>query len=299
MNRQLRSRVSTSLPVGIFALPICANRQCLRPPTVWQRWWARNEGIRFESEWFCSVDCFAAGLLPRLTTLSAEERLHRPTANRLPLGLILLSRGSITSEQLRQALKLQREAAAGRIGEWLVRTGAATSRDVVNALAEQQGCPVFAPAGAQRFPEHFTLPLPLIRHYGGVPVFFSSAANSAYLGFAGRLSHSLLRAAEHVTGCRVKPCIISDAKYRTMVERWSGSISAQTVAVEQGLSPLEIGRSVASYAQQTAAETCALSRCEQHVWVRLASRTALIDLLFRVTAKSSEEDITSAHSWLD
>jgi hypothetical protein len=44
--------------------------------------------------------------------------IHR---HRIPLGLVMLEQGWITSGQLRQALEAQRAAGAGRLGHWLVR----------------------------------------------------------------------------------------------------------------------------------------------------------------------------------
>ncbi|MFC1594481.1 hypothetical protein ACFL38_04055 [Candidatus Omnitrophota bacterium] len=59
------------------------------------------------------------------------------------LGQILLSRGIITSEQLKDALGVQKKE-GGVLGEILVKLGYLTERDVVVALIVQCGLPYIA-----------------------------------------------------------------------------------------------------------------------------------------------------------
>ncbi len=182
----IASRISNSLPssLAVLSLPVCASPGCLRPPTLWQRWWARHEGIHLEDDWYCSPECFTAGLAPRVDALSRAATPAPAPHQRFPLGLILLEQGVISQAVLQEALRHQRQAGQGRIGEWLVRMGAATGPDITGALAVQQNCPLFSGTAAQSFPE-MQFPAPLVRGYGGVPVYFNAAANCLYLGFAG------------------------------------------------------------------------------------------------------------------
>jgi hypothetical protein len=56
-----------------------------------------------------------------------------------PIGLLLLSRGAITDEQLKRALLLQREKGSGKIGKFLREIRAASEQDITEGLAAQWG----------------------------------------------------------------------------------------------------------------------------------------------------------------
>lgn len=280
----LASRLTQSLPASLanLSLPVCANPVCFRPPTLWQRWWARHEGIHFEQAWYCSAECFTSALLTRVDALTrplARPRLPQP---RFPLGLILLEQGTISAEQLQRALDCQRRAGQGRIGEWLIRAGAATESDITNAMAVQQNCPVFSQASTQSFPPMMQFPASLVRSYGGVPVYFSSTGNTLYLGFAGPLNRSVLRAAGHIMRCRIEPCMVSEALRGAAVAGWEAELRGEAVLIEQHQSTREMARAIAGYAEQAKASSCAVTRCEEYLWTRLYGDLRSLDLLFRV-----------------
>ena len=65
-------------------------------------------------------------------------------ALRMPLGLILLSRGWISHRELQEALAAQRRAQEGRIGEWLHRLHGISEETIAKALAIQWNCAVLA-----------------------------------------------------------------------------------------------------------------------------------------------------------
>ncbi len=280
----LASRFTQSLPAGLagLKLPVCANPACFRPPTLWQRWWARHEGIEFEQQWYCSDECFARGLLARVEALARPQLHHRLSPPRFPLGLILLEQGVISAEQLQVALACQRSAREGRVGEWLVRHGAATPSDITGALAVQQNCPVFGQTLNQSFPAGMQFPAALIRNYGGVPVYFSSGSQTLYLAFAQPLNRLLLRAAGQLMGCRIEPCMVSESLHHSAVTQWESELRGEAVSIEQRQSPREMARAIAGYAAQARASSCALARCEDHLWTRLYGDLRSLDLLFRV-----------------
>ncbi len=288
----IASRITEVLPSSraILSLPVCAGHGCMRPPTLWQRWWARHEGIRFEQDWYCSPECFATGLAPRVSALAAGMLRVRPTQPRFPLGLLLMEQGIISPEQLQRALSCQRRKGHGRIGEWLVATGAARESDITSALALQQNCPLFSNAAIQSFPSSMQFPASLTRRYGGVPVYFDSLAGTLYLGFASPLNRPLLRAAGHLMGCRIEPCIVSDELHRLAAERWESGLRGEAVCIDQRQSIEEMTRAIAGYAAQANASSCALARCEGYLWTRLYGDLRSLDLLFRADV---EDDLGS------
>jgi len=64
--------------------------------------------------------------------------------HRIPLALLMLSRGQLIQEKLLWPLRAQRSAGRYKIGYWLEELGFATEQQVTSALALQWGCPVFA-----------------------------------------------------------------------------------------------------------------------------------------------------------
>lgn len=271
------------LPAVLTSLapPHCANPHCPEPPGLWQRWWARHGGIGLEGRWFCSANCFRAGVAAVLGQLGVTVFLTRPPSHRLPLGLLLLSQGRISEEQLRRALQEQRRAGCGKIGEWLVKLGALEPTDVLKALAVQQGCPVLADAAGLPLPAQVRFPLPLIGRHGAVPVYFNQSGKRLYLGFTGPVCHALLRATEHLLRLPVEACVIPEDLYRHAHAQWERSGKGEAVCLEARQANSEVAGMIASYAEQTEAEGCAIARCEEYFWVRLYGSAASLDLLFR------------------
>ncbi len=148
MSLSLRTVLPNVSPIAaaLSSLPICSNPFCPRPATLWQRWWSRHEGIWLHQRWYCSVDCFQAGLLRRLENTGAARPHPAPQPNRIPLGLLLLSQETISRSQLGEALILQKRARSGKVGEWLVRMGAVSEQQVTSALAVQQRCRCLPPS---------------------------------------------------------------------------------------------------------------------------------------------------------
>jgi hypothetical protein len=112
---------SAPLPSGGLGrlFSTCANPAC---STGWLHLWRSRTAPVFEGGWSCSMACTIARLeaaIRRETEgRSAEPFTHR---HRIPLGLVMLEQGWITSEQLRHALDAQKAAGQGKLGEWLVR----------------------------------------------------------------------------------------------------------------------------------------------------------------------------------
>ena len=264
-------------------LPHCASPQCPRPPSLWQRWWARHEGIHLEAKWYCSPDCFADGLSSRLGGIRRPVVRRGASHHRIPLGLILLSQGLITAGQLKEALECQRREGHGKIGHWLIAAGAVTEDEVTSALAVQQGCPVFSDANLKRHALAATLPLPLLRAFRALPVFYRPDGGRLFLGFVDAVSHALLQAVEHVLECRVEPCIVQESVYDEVMKQPVRESHHEMVTIEQRQSVLEMTNMVTDYAQQVTAETCRLAVCGAHLWSRLRRGDGwCLDLLFRL-----------------
>lgn len=286
MSVSLRSLVPRSSSIAaVAALPRCANRFCPRPPSLWQRWWARHEGVWLEGTWYCSPDCFYDGLCQRLENAGASKGRPIPKPNRLPLGLVLLSRGEITPEQLRQALGMQRSTGSGRVGQWLVKMGAISEEQVTHALAVQQGCAVFDSRELQPLPGSMHWPRPLAEMYGAVPVFYNRPQSNLLVGFLEAVDHSFLYSVERMLQCRTEPCILSPGVFRQNAEREAPACASETIMIQQRQSNFEMAQAIGNYAQQVRAERCAITSCSNHLWIRLRCAADFhVDFLFRSPA---------------
>jgi hypothetical protein len=283
MSLSLRAVLPSSSPMAaLAALPICASPFCPKPPTLWQRWWARHEGIWLHGGWYCSVSCFEAGVFHRLEHAALAAPRSAARRSRLPLGLILLSQGEITSEQLRDALERQRAAGSGKLGEWLIRMGAVGEPQVAAAVAAQQGCPLFPMQEPQCVPAKMYWPEPLIQRYRAVPVFHNRAQSSLYVGFLERVDHAFLLSLEQMLRCRTQPCILPEAAYRRQLELRSFAVENETIVIPQRQNGIEMTRTIANYAEQIHAGRCAITCCGDYLWVRLESSATVVDFLFRV-----------------
>src|ERR1700760_4235571 len=122
---------SDALVPGASSRPMAAKtgslflRQCGNPDckSGWIKLWRSRQTPILEGNWACSPACMqqmVQGVILReaAEASSGQKIVHQ---HRVPLGLVLLSRGSITREQLRKALEGQRKAGTGKLGEWLIR----------------------------------------------------------------------------------------------------------------------------------------------------------------------------------
>jgi len=118
----------------------CANPGC---SSGWLHLWRSRSVPIFEGGWSCSAACTAtrldAAIGRELDGRGSPQENHR---HRIPLGLVMLEQGWITSGQLRQALDAQKGAGAGRLGHWLVHHQGISEQLVTRALGLQWSCPV-------------------------------------------------------------------------------------------------------------------------------------------------------------
>jgi len=285
MSLSFRTVLPNSPIAALHSLPMCAGPCCLHPATLWQRWWARNEGIWLHADWYCSRECFHDGLERRLEQASLAAPRPAVATNRMPLGLVLLSQGEISVSQLRRALQRQAEAASGKIGEWLVALGFASTQQVTAALAVQQGCLVFRPHEPQWLPAKLHWPEPLARRYRALPVYYSSAQSLLYVGFLEQVDRSFLLCIERMLLRRTQPCIVDTNTYNCQRELLTRAAERDAVEIRQRQTPVEMTRTIGNYAEQVRADRCLLVRCGECLWARLEpARGAHLDLVFRLAA---------------
>ena len=257
--------------------PRCGWPRCARRAR-WQGIVRRLQGVRFEGAWFCGTECFQAQLEARMETIlsrpgtPAQMRHHR-----VPLGLLLLSRGLLNKERLDEALQRQRETGL-RLGHCLREFNAVSEEQVTAAIAAQWGCAVYPEDGPL---ECMTLvPRLLQEEYRCAPLHWVEAGRSLFIGFEQAVNYTLLLGIERMLDCHTEACIITEKELERRFLASSPALENQ-VEFATSLNPGQVALTVASYAQQLQVEGIRLFDCRERIWFRLERPGMPFDLLFR------------------
>jgi hypothetical protein len=193
---------------GIFET--CANPGC---DSGWLHLWRSRQRPVFEGGWSCSPGCTAARVVQavsrELDGLGVAQESHR---HRIPLGLVMLEQGWITSGQLRQALDAQKAAGAGRLGYWLVRHEGVSEQLVTRALGLQWSCPVLPMEFQDAEALAVLAPRLFVDAFGALPLRVT-AGRLLYLGFEDRLDPVVALAIERMTGLRVESGLVQESRF--------------------------------------------------------------------------------------
>lgn len=264
---------------------ICADRDCGRAAPWWLK--IRRTGLRIGDSWFCSPECIGRAVQTGLQRC-IEEVPERPRRlHRMPLGLLMLSRGFVDEAQVRSALLAQRRERRDKIGQWLQRMGFATERQVVTALALQYATPVLA-FPAEVVPQGM-LPLVMLKSLRIVPVRFSHSQQLLYVAFCSPVDHMLLQSIEKITGWRTSACVISDVYMTKLLEDADERHGGLTHYFARVSSSEEMTRITLSYAMRVNAREIRFAKCRSLIWVRLRSNHKTSDLVFDSPVSSNQQ----------
>ena len=246
---------------------------------------ARKAGIRMRGAWYCSSACFTLAAEKEFSELMRSAAEQTGHVSRMPLGLILVSRGLLTTSQLREATEEQKKT-GGEIGELLVRRGAVNESQVTAVRATQWGCPVFS------MPNHFAkdtirVPATLLNLYSAVPLHYVAATKLVLVGFVQSVEYGMLYAIEQMTGCKTQPCFVTPNDYEVHMERQRQAEAKDEAAppnevrLEDVQTAEEMASILCSYGVDLEADEVMLARCKGYLWTRLKSGDKVSDLLFK------------------
>lgn len=179
--------------------------------------WRSRQSPVLEGNWACSAACMQeivrAAILREAGELSSHSSQKVAHQHRVPMGLVLLSRGIITQEQLRKSLEAQKKAGTGRLGEWLIRQNAADEEQVTRALSAQWNCPVLT--GAPHDPALMASAFPrlLIDSVGAVPLRLAGR-ELLYVAFEDKIDRCLVLAVEQMLGLKVEAGVLRESDFR-------------------------------------------------------------------------------------
>lgn len=264
----------------------CASADCPHQKKYLSAWLRRPVGVTFEGKWYCQAKCFRSALDLRVRNLLSGFRPEKLKNHRLPLGLLLVSRGIIDEEQLRRALYLQRASGKGRVGEWFCKLGFAGEQQIAAALAQQWGCPVF-PLDSETANGgwHRLLPPSLLDSACAMPVHASVDGSVVHLAFGDRVDHLLLYAVEQLLGCRAVACVAPEARIAQLLVKAKSEEKTET-CFDTIRDAGEMVSVICNYAVELGAARVALARASVHLWVRFYGNGKSRDLLFRVLPDS-------------
>jgi hypothetical protein len=276
----------------------CAGPDCPHRGKLWPSLLRKTSGLEFDGRWYCQSACLASVLSLRLHALLSTFHQEKPRAHRFPIGLLLVQRGAVSREALREAIRLQREAGHGLLGDWLQQVAPLTSEQLTAALAQQWGCPVF-PLEHQPVRASWSdlIPLPLLESARAVPAFASADGRALHLAFGDRLDHTLLYAVENMLGCRTFPCVASRAAIALHLEHFRRFSSGNETCFDTIRDPHEMARTVCNYAAELRAARIAVARAGSFVWVRFFRDLAARDLLFRILPGYLEKAVFRSNAY--
>ncbi|MGO8796307.1 MAG: hypothetical protein ACLQLC_15915 [Candidatus Sulfotelmatobacter sp.] len=224
---------------------------------------------------YCSAACLERALIEVLRPERSFSKRARFAPHRIPLGLILLSRQQLTTDQLRTALQAQRAAGSAnptpkKIGEWLQEFGFVTEQQVTVALARQWSCPVlrnsFSCIPATRLP---AIPALLLESFQVMPVELVEATGSLLMAFGEGIDYSILYAIEQMLGYHTQPCLVRPSVLRNGLLSIARHHGVNDVVFDCLQSVAECAHIIGNYTSTVRAEEVRLARCGEHLWVRL------------------------------
>jgi hypothetical protein len=235
--------------------------------------------------WYCSSICFASAAEEELSELVTSVQDHPSRVERMPLGLMLVSRGLLTSAELREVREEQREE-GGDIGELLVRRGSVSEKEITAVRAAQWGCPVF------EVPKHaaqpcIRIPSVLMQFYSVIPLHYVAATNTLLVGFVHGVEYGLLYAIERMTGCKTQPCFVTPSDFQSRMQQrkqeqaQSGELFMNEVKFDSVHSSAEIAGILCNYGIHLEAEEASIEKCKEYLWARLKCGPSEVDLLFK------------------
>jgi hypothetical protein len=257
--------------------PACAHRRRL-----WRAWLEPVRGYSLEGRWYCSPECFEQAL-----TSTAAELLHakpkkQAITHRAPMGLLMLSRGLVDNEQLKKALKAQKESGTGRVGEWLRHIGAVSEEQVTQILGLQWSIPVFPLNQSRRFLDCAHLvPFPLLEVAEMVPVHHVPTSQHLYMAFVDRINYSALYAVERILECHTEPCLAVQSQIIQALDELRGRRRSVEILIDNVSEPAEMAGSILAHVMRLGAMDVRVSGFDGFIWARILSPAGYTDVLFQ------------------
>jgi hypothetical protein len=272
-------------------------RECENPACAgFQRKHGLLAGRHFEGRWMCSETCWSATLLQRIERelVAGDSGGVAAHAHRVPIGLLLLSLGWITADELQAALESQRNAGNGRIGDWLRKQTAITEKEITRAVAMQWNCPVFD-LEAYR-PQAAEIPRELVETYRILPL-PARNRSALYLTYANGIDSIASYAVRHMTGVPVESGVAPESAFESALMR-ALPLQNRAAAVVPVKTAAELHAAITSMLEGQEVGDARLTRFHQYIWLRLldarqglnksaqSTKVSAADYLYRLPSRT-------------
>jgi len=274
----------------------CESTACSHRKWPWRAWLEPPpRGLSLDGHWYCSSECFQRALISALEPLLAVTARPQPAPHRVPLGLLMLSRGTVDNDQLKTALKAQKDSGSGRVGEWLRHIGAVTEEQVTQALGLQWSIPVFPLDRSRRYLECAHLvPFPLLEAVEMIPVHYLPASRHLYMAFVDRINYTALYSVEKMLDCHTEQCLASQSHIQQALNELRSKPGPAEILVDKLVDPGQIAEMTLDYVSRLGAEGVRVSGFGGFIWIRILAPAGFSDLLFQVSKYRLESDLATA-----
>jgi hypothetical protein len=219
---------------------------------------------------------------------------HAQQHHRIPLGLILLTRGWITHAQLQHALDMQRRAGVGRIGQWLVEECGLEQERVTRALSIQWGCPVLPMNGFEPDAMALSVPKLLVEALGILPLRIAGG-RILYLAFTDRLDASAAFAMERMSALKVQSGLVGADQWTKARQRLCASDFVD--ATFEQVADLEcLSKRITSVVAGLEPRASRLVRVHQFYWLRAWLETGAMSARHGVIPATREDVVDRVYT---
>jgi hypothetical protein len=189
--------------------------------------------------------------------------------HRVPLGLVMLEQGWITSEQLRGALEAQRAAGPGqgRLGDWLVEGQGVDEQLVTRALGLQWSCPVLPLEHHDPDAMAWAMPRLFVEAFGALPLRLA-AGQILYLGFEDRPDPVLNLGLERMLQLKVESGLVRASLFRAAHRRMLHAAFPRSELLEAS-SEAALARVLARAVERARPVEARLVRIHDCLWLRM------------------------------
>jgi len=247
----------------------CSNPGCR---TSWLQLFRQRTRPIFEAGWTCSRECTQAKLrLAVRRELDGRVQGQETHRHRIPLGLLMLEKGWISSQQLRRAVETQRRSGVLRIGEWLIRQGATDEALVTRALGLQWGCPVLSLSSGRLAGRHQLLPRLFVDAVGALPL-QGSSGRILYLGFEQSVDPALAFSVQRIQCARVECGILQSSKFKDVLGSTNNQ-SFNSVQLAEATSEFAAAHILAKSIERAHPISSRLVRVHEWLWLRMVLKS--------------------------
>ena len=268
---------------------LCSNPLCDQRESLWRPWLQPvvRRGVFWDRQWYCSPECLQEAVLPIIQRFWEGSTQEPPDVKKSRLGVILVEKGIITQDQLDLALEKQVQE-GGSTGEWLIRLGLISSRDLTATLSQQLGFPwidEIKPDLSGNLLDR--IPKRLYSAFRMLPVEFNETTGSLVIVTAANNPVALLHMLRKMLACPVHAFLASDESLQGILEECLQShqdSTSELVLCPIG-SPEQILEEVVSRAQSFDARELRIEWLGGALWCRYVRRQHWADLFIEVSGE--------------